>query len=629
MGIKIKNLQTGEFEKFNIPALKGEKGEPGEIEPSEKVDYIGKQHSKLRDTMNANVDYIIKTAIGEFNYLDYEGQHITATNSIEGHAKSAILSGSTKYQIGEFIQDVYVPVQKFKTGYYLDWETGVLTSGEDNHKYCEDYIPLPTGVTSITSKGSSNWKKLCCYDSNKNFISGVNGTVKLEDLTLNIPSNAKYFRYSINTSQGKNEYINVVSNTGLLLASSNYNIPCELISCKMPVLTTTGKNLAIVSNVRLEGIRSNSGGHPNNIIMKNISVEEGKTYTISGVGSKSDNMSDITFTRYEHRNPTNSNNHSQLWNEIGRDDSNTTFTIPKGIKYVSFTFGNCVYNNNGEDGWLQWDSIQLEESSVATSYEPFKTNILSTPKEVVLRSLPNGVKDTLNLNTGEYVQRIGEIVLNGSETWVADNVGLNARNNFSAYTTIADKKDDGQNTYGSIDNSTLNNKLCNGAYDYLTGSRGDNEGSNGMVQKRYLISIAKTKLVAQDLAGFKAWLQANPVTVQYELATPIIKTVDLSDNHVYSYKGTTHYSCSSEEGTLVPTLSVKVPTDTQLTIQEQKATTQTLLIKNMDLQQSIKEVQAMNLAFNTALYNSFNDIREEVEDIKKHVSTNENLEGSF
>ena len=95
MGIKIKNLQTGEFEKFNIPALKGEKGEPGEIEPSEKVDYIGKQHSKLRDTMNANVDYIIKTAIGEFNYLDYEGQHITATNSIEGHARSAILSGQT------------------------------------------------------------------------------------------------------------------------------------------------------------------------------------------------------------------------------------------------------------------------------------------------------------------------------------------------------------------------------------------------------------------------------------------------------------------------------------------------------------------------------------------------------
>ena len=158
-------------------------------------------------------------------------------------SKSAILSGSTKYQIGEFIQDVYAPVQQFKTGYYLGHDDGTLIKGENNHKYCEDYIPLPTGVSSITSKGSSNWKKLCCYDSNKNFISGVNGTVGLEDLTLNIPSNAKYFRYSTNISQGENEYINVVSNTGLLLASSNYNIPCELISCKMPVLTTCGKNL--------------------------------------------------------------------------------------------------------------------------------------------------------------------------------------------------------------------------------------------------------------------------------------------------------------------------------------------------------------------------------------------------
>ena len=108
MGIKIKNLQTGEFEKFNIPALKGEKGEPGEVEPSEKVDYIGKQHSKLRDTMNANVDYIIKTAIGEFNYLDYEGQHITATNSIEGHAKSAILKGQTLVNLMTNCKDEYV-----------------------------------------------------------------------------------------------------------------------------------------------------------------------------------------------------------------------------------------------------------------------------------------------------------------------------------------------------------------------------------------------------------------------------------------------------------------------------------------------------------------------------------------
>lgn len=206
--------------------------------------------------------------------------------------------------------------------------------------------------------------------------------------------------------KGKTKYRDI--DTGEILEDFEEGRNLELITVRMPILTTVGKNLATVSNVRLEGIRSNSGGHPKNIIMKNIPVEEGKTYTISGIGSKSDNMNGISFTRYEHRNPTNSNNHSQLWDEIGRDNADTTFTIPKGIKYVSFTFGNCVYNNNGEDGWLQWDSIQLEEGSVATAHEPHKSSILSLPEEVVLRSLPDGTCDTLNVETGEYVQKIGE-----------------------------------------------------------------------------------------------------------------------------------------------------------------------------------------------------------------------------
>ena len=170
----------------------------------------------------------------------------------------------------------------------------------------------------------------------------------------------------------------------------------------------------------------------------------------------------------------------------------------------------------------------------------------------------------------------------------------------------------------------LNNDSYIAAEEFI----GSDGHSVGMMN--FNIKILRSRLNGNETVdGFKQYLSQNPLTVQYKLATPIIKTVDLSDNVVYSYGSTMHYSCSSEEGSLVPTLSVKVPTDVQLTIQEQKATTQTLLIKNMDLQQSIKEVQAMNLAFNTALYNSFNSIREEVEDIKKHVSTNENLEGSF
>ena len=92
------------------------------------------------------------------------------------------------------------------------------------------------------------------------------------------------------------------------------------------------------------------------------------------------------------------------------------------------------------------------------------------------------------------------------------------------------------------------------------------------------------------------------------MATESVKTVDLSDNHVYSYKGTTHYDCSSAEGSLVPTLSVKVPTDVQATIAQQRETIQTLNSENERLnqiQEALKasmldsQVQLMNLSWNT------------------------------
>ena len=98
MGFKIKNSLTGEFEKLPILTLKGEKGETGGVEEYNKVDYMGNKYETLKQANDANVEYAVKTAIGEFNYLDYDGQHITATDTIEGRSKSAILTGSTKYR---------------------------------------------------------------------------------------------------------------------------------------------------------------------------------------------------------------------------------------------------------------------------------------------------------------------------------------------------------------------------------------------------------------------------------------------------------------------------------------------------------------------------------------------------
>ena len=66
----------------------------------------------------------------------------------------------------------------------------------------------------------------------------------------------------------------------------------------------------------------------------------------------------------------------------------------------------------------------------------------------------------------------------------------------------------------------------------------------------------------KSVEEFKKWLSNNNVTVQYQ-SIESVKTVDLSSNKVYAYNGTTHYTCSSEEGSLIPTACIEVPVETE------------------------------------------------------------------
>ena len=629
MGIKIKNLQTGEFEKFNIPALKGEKGEPGEIEPSEKVDYIGKQHSKLRDTMNANVDYIIKTAIAEFNYLDYEGQHITATNSIEGHAKSAILKGQTLVNVlsyervggggiytktddlitvksnGEVVWhgvDLGLTQVKENTKYIIMWDS--ITFSNENFSPSASLIGIRT--LSNNTQISSNWVKdknyaIATVTNDTNIILRIHATQGVAISNTTTIKGLKVFEYQ----QGM----------------ENWDIPYfeGMQSVKMPVLTTTGKNL--FKPFRTYTTKGLAFTITDGQLYVDGTATDTVDYYLTTKGSDGGTYDFINNNIPVGTTLTLSNNLG-LRNHFGYylDGVEKDYWANESLAIKSNTSNiRCfVRFQTGQSFSNQPLNIQLEQSTVATSYEPYKSNILSAPEDLELRGIGD-MQDTLDLVTGELTQRFHKTTIDENYSWTLDG----ENNGYLQFGTALTVKG---NVEGELKGAS------NGLpYGTLSG-----EGSQEQVLvfehrgwiTQLRIMINSSRLETPDVKGFIKYITNNPFELIYA-QQPTVKTVDLSDNHVYSYKGTTHYDCSSAEGSLVPTLSVKVPTDTQLTIQEQKATTQTLLIKNMDLQQSVKEVQAMNLAFNTTLYNSFNSIREEVEDIKKHVSTNENLEGSF
>jgi hypothetical protein len=428
-------VQDGETKKLPLNMMVTKKDiENKKIAGLAKLDEIETTYENDTYTPTITVKNKSSVKTGEGDGVDY------SANVMDGHAKSAILSGSTKYQIGEFIQDVFVPVQQFKSGYYLGISDGTLIKGENNHKYCEEYIPLPTGVTSITSKGSNHWKKLCCYDSNKNFISGVNGTDGLEDLTFNIPSNAKYFRYSTNTAQGENEYINVVSNTGLLLASSNYNIPCELIRCKMPVLTTTGKNLFDAEADILTYGAINYVQNAQYLILNNdntrvtlkqnnlIKVKPNSTLTLS-----CDSRFKVVIQEYD-ENDIRTMASDKGWQTNGYH----TLTVGANTKKVNIYFAKQGSNSNAnitsEEFKILKNSIQFEENSTATSYEPYKSNILTVNEDVELRGIGE-VQDALDCLTGKVTERVAEIVIDGSndENWSFNkSLGDGSYNQFTA-----------------------------------------------------------------------------------------------------------------------------------------------------------------------------------------------------
>ena len=592
--------------------------------------------------MNANVDYIIKTAIGEFNYLDYEGQHITATNSIEGHAKSAILKGQTLVNLFKYSSST----DGF--GGYFDKTTSATKYMTFNNRIVKYHLPANTNM----SAGSSSPFRISAND--ERFVVGKEYSLVFRVLTL---ENAKSVAVLDTSYIDFTDYIKVdfiFDGTDVSMirfsrrpvdSTLDMTIEVEMLylgeklpedmdldipyfegmqSVKMPVLTTTGKNLFDI-NGDINQKYSNMLASPNpNLVNGTTIIASSNTSHHHGKGQKIKvERGEVYTCSFSSTNGGVIEIHTPLkLNYVVNKASTFTFTVPTDCDEIIISFITKGGEANGEI-----HNFQLEKGTQATTYEPYKSNILTVNEEVELRGIGD-VKDELDCLTGELTERIVEIVLDGVNYKTTKSVN-NTDGTKRFDTNFTFEKFVGTNDW--VGATTMNSSVICDKVICVDGQSAQSTHPNRNAIAIYngtpvLFFEDKTILTVEKA---NEWLKQNPITVQYQLKTPTIKTVDLSDNHVYSYKGTTHYDCSSAEGSLVPTLSVKVPTDTQLTIQEQKATTQTLLIKNMDLQQSIKEVQAMNLAFNTALYNSFNSIREEVEDIKKHVSTNENLEGSF
>ena len=380
----------------------------------------------------------------DFEYVSYvlSESFNTLYNTVEKPVKSAILKGQTLYRVNDTEQPQFVSTYTFEVGEYLDITNGEYRTGEETHVYNKDYWVIPTGTKTITLKGNNNYKKVCFYNSNKNFIIGYNHQMTATtDQVVIVPTNAYYFRFNTCMSNaggitGLDQYLNVYVDD--YLYATNKELTQELVSVKMPVLTT-----------------SNEGGT--------------------------------------------------------------------------------------------------------------KTNILTVNEEVVLRGIGD-VQDTLDLMTGEVVERVGEVIFDGSvdENWNlwATYPEESAIFRLSKENSLKLMKEFDKNGVFKCDkfSTVLQASIINSGNIHphaisFFGSDGE------YIQLR----VYKSLLKSIDVDGLREYLANEQITVQYYLATEVVKTVDLSTldqdgnkTKLKTFDDITYVSLSSEG--LIPEAEMTVAT---------------------------------------------------------------------
>ena len=463
------------------------------------------------DTYTPTITVKNKSSVktGEGDEVDY------SANVMDGHVKSAILKGQTLVNL--------VPNKGENTivgtgGRLIKYELPYILSKNKKYLLCCNIktitTPSNTGQISFSLySDDGNTTQLLLATTSTGYLKKIFTTLDQDYSTQKL---WVYIRSNETTSATFDNIMLLEYQEGM----ENWDIPYfeGMQSVKMPVLTTTGKNLFDYTYwypLILHNFDYTITGNKINTIIPSgkwfletkrtnfDKLKEDTIYTISATSVNS--LITILFWKPD----------GTFIFERGVRNTPITFTTPNEPFVVSMRFCRRLDSDNTVDVQASCENIQIEEGTVATTYEPFKSNILSTPEDLELRGIGN-VKDTLDLTTGELTQRIGEVVLDGSENWTYEPTYTND-NVYGCYILI--------NQLPQIPKPS-NFNFANNVFPNITNSSYQSEGfatNPGTLSLR----IAKDKLESADLSGFKKYLQNHPVILQYPLATPTIKTVDL------------------------------------------------------------------------------------------------------
>ena len=182
-------------------------------------------------------------------------------------------------------------------------------------------------------------------------------------------------------------------------------------------------------------------------------------------------------------------------------------------------------------------TLQIEEGSVATEYEPYRESI-----NTFYLNSPLLEGDTIEYINGQatHVKRYGQVTLDGNTLYTPHRSSLK---DSIGYRWII-WQDDSVGNFTSVEKYTFNNRYNNvSAYDSWEGIE---EGiSQNSSQNLILLYLERYSDGSEDSKqSLINELQDNPVTVLYKLANPIYEPIK-ADLSVQLFEGTTYISSNS------------------------------------------------------------------------------------
>ncbi len=493
--------------------------------------------------------------LDDIEYVKYSDTNITASNTVQKPFRSAILSGQTLVNVsGEPIVNLVINSSSPK---YLRQH---ILKKDTMYTFIYD-------IEEVTGDASGCWGRFNYTDgSYKNVLDKVytTGITKVAT-SFDKELNNIYIGWIRNYVEGQS-----VKFKSVMILEGDWTdkeIPPYfegMQSVKMPVLTTTGKNLWSGENITIGKYVNGQGGlttSNTNFLSDFIKVKPNTTYAFKVMDSRAKTPYGVKSFYDENKNFIG------LGNE--KHTNNVPFTTPSNCHYVRIHGNSYTQCENTIPDCMLIETTS-NPSTIAT-YEPYKTNILSTLEDVELCGVGD-IKDTLNCNTGEYIKRINSIVLDesGKITLYGGQIGENTLA-FRFSNLNINPKWVGVGTKPNLLCTTFPTITYN---ESLASNFEDKEGicldtSNGESTNAIVIRVLKSRLISEDVAGIRDFISKTKIDIVSEAESPVVKTVDLKVvdqdgnpvNQLSAFDSTTHIISDSEsDNSLIAIAEVEVPT---------------------------------------------------------------------